>query len=128
MNALSMTSIQVLRPKILERRARLEAATGSLPPEYVNDLIAEIDAALERMDAGSYGLCESCHDTIEADRLERNPLVRFCLDHLTKEQQRAHEQDLKLATEIQSRLLPAPDIRVGNWETHYRYQPLGVVG
>ena len=128
MNALSTTSIQALRPKILERRARLEAATGSLPAEYVNDLIAEIDAALQRMDTGSYGICESCHDTIEADRLERNPLVRFCLDHLSQQEMRAHEQDLELATEIQTRLLPAKDLRAGDWETHYRYQPLGAVG
>jgi sigma-B regulation protein RsbU (phosphoserine phosphatase) len=41
---------------------------------------------------------------------------------------RAHEQDLQLATQIQATLLPARDIRTPDWETHYRYQPAGVVG
>jgi len=37
----------------------------------------------EPFDQGTFGLCETCHDTIEAERLLADPLVRFCLDHLT---------------------------------------------
>jgi len=118
----------ILRPKIIERRERLRAAARSVSADYVNELLAEIDAALEKIDNGSYGLCETCHDPIEPDRLERNPLVRFCLDHLTQKELRAHEQDLELATKIQARLLPARDMTTGVWETHYRYQPAGAVG
>ena len=55
-------------------------------------------------------------------------LVRFCLDHLTEKELRAHEQDLELATQIQVRLLPARAITTRDWETHYRYEPAGVVG
>jgi sigma-B regulation protein RsbU (phosphoserine phosphatase) len=99
-----------------------------LSAAYVNNLLAEIDTALQKIDNGSYGLCETCHDPIEADRLEGNPLVRFCLDHLTKEEMRAHEQDLELAMQIQAGLLPARDVRARNWETHYRYEPAGIVG
>jgi sigma-B regulation protein RsbU (phosphoserine phosphatase) len=66
--------------------------------------------------------------TIEADRLAQDPLIRFCLDHLNPEQRRAHEQDLELATQIQSQLLPARDIAAAGWETHYRYRPAGAVG
>jgi sigma-B regulation protein RsbU (phosphoserine phosphatase) len=33
-----------------------------------------------------------------------------------------------LATQIQVRLLPPRDITTGDWETHYRYEPAGVVG
>jgi sigma-B regulation protein RsbU (phosphoserine phosphatase) len=88
----------------------------------------EIDAALQRIDQGSYGLCETCHDPIEADRLERNPLERFCLDHLSTVELRAHEQDLELAMRIQSSLLPARNLATGDWETHYRYEPAGLVG
>ena len=128
MNAVSPSLVYELRPKIVERRARLEAAARSTSADYVNDLLAEVDATLQRIDNGSYGLCETCHDTIETDRLERNPLTRFCLDHLTGEELRAHEQDLELATRIQARLLPAKDITTRYWETHFRYQPLGVVG
>src|SRR5260370_11227851 len=110
-----------LRPQLLERRARLHAASNSIPTEYLNDLLAEIDAALQRVDAGTFGICETCHETIEADRLQVNPLVRFCLDHLSGSEMRAHQQDLDLATEIQSKLLPPCDISLQHWDTYYRY-------
>jgi sigma-B regulation protein RsbU (phosphoserine phosphatase) len=128
MNAASGSLIHEMRPKIIERRERLRVAARSVSADYVNDLLAEVDAALQRIDNGSYGLCETCHDPIEPDRLERNPLAQFCLDHLTTKELRAHEQDLELATQIQARLLPAKDLRTADWETHYRYHPAGVVG
>jgi sigma-B regulation protein RsbU (phosphoserine phosphatase) len=127
MNAVSPSLVHELRPKILERRARLQSAARAVSADYVNDLLAEIDATLQRIEDGSFGLCETCHDTIEQDRLERNPLLRFCLDHLTGAELRAHEQDLELATRIQTNLLPANDVSAGNWITHYRYQAAGVV-
>jgi sigma-B regulation protein RsbU (phosphoserine phosphatase) len=128
MDSASAALIHELRPKIIDRRARLQAAARALPADYVHDLLAAIDATLQKIDNGSYGLCETCHDPIEADRLERNPLVRFCLDHLTEAERRAHEQDLQLATQIQAGLLPAADITTAGWEAHYRYKPAGVVG
>jgi len=128
MNAASTSADHTFRPQLLERRARLQAAGNSVSAAYLNDLIAEIDAALGRIDGGSYGLCETCHDPIEADRLECNPLVRFCLDHLSQAELLAHQQDLDLATQIQSRLLPPKDIALESWDTRYRYEPVGAVG
>ena len=96
--------------------------------DYVNDLLAEIDATLQRIDNGSYGLCKTCHDPIEPDPLARNPLLRFCLDHLTEKELGAHEEDLGLATQIQTNLLPAKDITTRDWQTHYRYEPVGAGG
>ena len=128
MNAAITTPVLTFRPQLLERRARLQAAGDSVPAAYLNDLIAEIDSALRRIDNGSFGLCETCHDPIEADRLECNPLVRFCLDHLSQAERIAHQQDLDLANEIQSRLLPPRDMALDCWDTQYRYQPAGAVG
>ncbi len=116
------------RPQLLERRARLQAASTSVSAAYLNDLIAEIDSALQRIDGGSFGLCETCHDAIEADRLESNPLVRFCLDHLSHTEMLAHQQDLDLATQIQAKLLPLSDIALEGWDTQFRYVPVGAVG
>jgi hypothetical protein len=42
----------ILRPKIIERRERLRDAARSVSADYVNDLLAEIDAALEKIDNG----------------------------------------------------------------------------
>ncbi|HEY1119028.1 MAG TPA: TraR/DksA C4-type zinc finger protein [Acidimicrobiales bacterium] len=41
----------------------------------------DIEKALERMDAGSYGTCEVCGATIGPDRLEAMPSTRFCIQH-----------------------------------------------
>ena len=128
MNAAPSIAGHTFRPQLLERRTRLQAAAGSVPDDYFTSLIAEIDAALTRIDTGQFGVCESCHDSIEADRLAHNPLVRFCLDHLSQAEMRAHQQDLDLATQIQSKLLPPRDIALEHWQTQYRYQPVGAVG
>src|SRR5438552_12261681 len=120
MNPASAPAREDFRPQLLDRRARLTAATASLSAGYVNDLLAEIDAALQRVEAGTFGTCESCHDPIEADRLQVNPLVRFCLDHLSGSEMRAHQEDLDLAAEIQAKLLPPSVISFDGWETHYR--------
>jgi sigma-B regulation protein RsbU (phosphoserine phosphatase) len=123
-----MSSLHLFRPDLLERRSRLQAASASVSPEYLNGLIAEIDTALARIDTGGFGLCEVCHGPIEPDRLEQNPLVRFCLDHLTQAELRAHQQDLDLAAEIQRSLLPRKDVAADGWDAQYRYVPAGAVG
>ena len=63
--------------------------------------------ALERIDGGSYGICEECHEPIEQERLIADPLARICLEHLTGQERSALEQDLELAAQVQRGLLPA---------------------
>lgn len=41
--------------------------------------LPEIDAALARIAAGTYGACEECGGAIGRDRLRALPLVRHCL-------------------------------------------------
>jgi DnaK suppressor protein len=41
--------------------------------------LEEIDAAIERLDAGTYGTCEVCGDPIGQDRLEARPAARICI-------------------------------------------------
>lgn len=122
------TTAYTIRPQLLERRARLQAASGSVSHGYLSNLIAEVDAALQKIEVGNYGVCETCHDSIEKDRLERNPLCRFCLDHLNDSERANHQKDLDLATQIQFQLLPPRGLVLGKWETQYRYEPLGAVG
>ena len=40
--------------------------------------LSEIDAALRRLEEGSYGLCESCAEPIPWERLEVLPMSRLC--------------------------------------------------
>lgn len=45
------------------------------------DLVVEIDDALERIRAGTYGLCEADGEPIPRRRLEAMPWARFCKRH-----------------------------------------------
>ncbi len=65
MDTASASAIDTFRPQLLDRRIRLLAASDAVPAAYFSELIAEIDAALGRIDNGSYGLCETCRDPIE---------------------------------------------------------------
>lgn len=41
--------------------------------------LAEIDAALARIDEGSYGICEACGGPMGLQRLRAIPEARYCL-------------------------------------------------
>ena len=41
--------------------------------------LAEIDAAIERIDQGTYGVCELCEEAIDPDRLEVLPFASLCI-------------------------------------------------
>lgn len=56
-------------------REKDEAITTSIEQQ-----IEEIDAALERVESGTYGKCEKCGVDIDPARLEAQPMTRFCID------------------------------------------------
>lgn len=117
-----------LQSQLEERKHRLETAITLAPEDAnVDALLREVDSALDRFAAGTYGLCETCHDTIERDRLLADPLVRYCLDHLTQSERATLQSDLDLASQLQRALLPPADLSVAGWETSYHYAPLGPV-
>jgi len=125
-----MTPIEInsTRLQLIKRREKLQESIRQIkePSEFQN-LLNEVDSALEKMNNGNYGLCDICHDPIEDYRLKQDPLTRFCLDHLTSSQQRALEQDLQLAEQIQKALLPKNNLTNGGWEFRYHYEPAEIV-
>ena len=117
-----------LRTELEQRRTRLHEALHSPGADAsLSELLTAVDTALSRIDQGTFGICETCHDTIEAERLLADPLVRFCLDHLTSAEQRALESDLSMAANIQRALLPKPGVAPVGWDVRYHYQPAGMV-
>lgn len=52
--------------------------------------LSEIEAALDRMDAGTYGICEDTDEPISFRRLELEPTTRF-----TVEAQEAREREAR---------------------------------
>ncbi len=118
----------LMREQLVDRRRRLSDAMESAPEAGdFGRLLAEVDAALARLDDGTFGLCEVCHDPVEGARLLADPLVRFCLDHLNEAEQRALEQDLETAARVQRGLLPEPDLELSGWHISLHYEPAGPV-
>jgi DnaK suppressor protein len=43
--------------------------------------LAQVEAALGRIDDGSYGICQACGEEIAAGRLEARPWTPYCIRH-----------------------------------------------
>jgi sigma-B regulation protein RsbU (phosphoserine phosphatase) len=125
---MAAAEMSFLYGQLEERKRRLETVVTAAPGDAsLEALLREVDSALDRFAAGTYGLCEQCHDTVERDRLLADPLIRYCLDHLTMSERSALQRDLNLAGDLQRGLLPPIDLKVDGWETSYHYAPLGPV-
>lgn len=117
-----------IKQQLSERRERLVATNKSLPNSlHLFDLLKQVDAALERIDNGSYGICEVFKALIEEEILKGNPLITVCLGDLNSHQQKALELDLAFASQIQRNLLPQNNLRSNGWEFSYQYNPAGPV-
>jgi RNA polymerase-binding transcription factor DksA len=57
----------------------LEREFADVSIARASEAIRDIDDALARMDAGTYGLCESCSARIPLERLEAIPHARLCV-------------------------------------------------
>jgi len=56
----------------LEKRLAME--------KRISGAMIEIEHALRKLDAGTYGLCDSCGKPISPDRLEALPQASLCVD------------------------------------------------
>lgn len=61
----------------LEKRMAME--------KHLRDTLAEINRALEKYKAGSYGICDSCGNNIEPARMEALPQASLCLKCKSKQ-------------------------------------------
>jgi DnaK suppressor protein len=48
--------------------------------ENAEHVLADIDAALKRIEDGTYGTCTNCGKQIPAERLEARPYATLCID------------------------------------------------
>ena len=55
--------------------------------ENADQVLGEIDAALKRIDDGTYGTCEVCGKPIGEERLEARPWATLCIDDQRKREQ-----------------------------------------
>ncbi|GII76868.1 hypothetical protein Sru01_18500 [Sphaerisporangium rufum] len=52
------------------------------------DLVAQNERAVARIDAGTYGVCESCHQPIGKERLQAFPRATLCVSCKQREERR----------------------------------------
>ncbi len=104
-------SIQVKRQNLInwlsaapasEREVRL----GPEDEQAVQAHIRVLDSALDKIEEDALGICEVCHDNVDAELLEMDYTASVCLDHFSEEDRRQLETDLELSQVLQKALLP----------------------
>ncbi len=60
--------------QVTAERGEVDALVGSL-----RDTLNDVEDALAKIDAGTYGLCEQCSEPIGEARLEAMPAARLCM-------------------------------------------------
>jgi sigma-B regulation protein RsbU (phosphoserine phosphatase) len=123
------TSIETsIQPQLLSlKETLLQSIAESKYSSHLVKLMTEVDKALNKIENGTYGVCELCSDLIEEDYLQRDPLARICFSHFSEEQKASFEKDLELAHHIQNKLLPSRHLNCAGWEISHHYEPLGPV-
>ena len=82
LQALARTGAREIDPSAVGRLSRIEALQNQGMTENIQERerlrFDEIVRALARLEAGTYGLCESCRDPIGVERLLVFPETRVC--------------------------------------------------
>ena len=75
-----------------EESAQVEVADSTLTHlvESERAEVSEIDAALARLDSGSFGLCTECHQPIPVKRLKALPYTPFCEEDAERREAHQH--------------------------------------
>ena len=60
--------------QVTAERGEVDALLGTL-----RDTLNDVDDALAKIDAGTYGICEQCGQPIGEARLEAMPAARLCI-------------------------------------------------
>ena len=78
------------RPPELSEEAQEEAAAISLKAldKRERQELEDIILAIEKMDDGTYGTCDSCEEPIGLARINFLPSVRYCINCQTKLEER----------------------------------------
>jgi len=65
--------------EVADKLEELEENTGI--SNKLENQLTEINAALEKIEKGTYGVCEACGKPMERERLEVNPSARISIKH-----------------------------------------------
>lgn len=63
-----------------------ELEKGQSMVRRLKEQLAEVEHALEKLDDGTYGICDNCGKSIPPERLEAIPQTSLCLDCKAKQE------------------------------------------
>lgn len=110
--------INIIREGLLEKKENLEhwqvttpestkhIQLGFADESAVQTELELIDASLEKIEEGVFGICEVCHDPVDNELLQMDYTATVCLGHYTETELRQLESELELSQVIQRALLP----------------------
>jgi DnaK suppressor protein len=61
----------------------VERISSTLTARSIASSLGEVDRALEKVEAGTFGVCDVCGDRIPVERLEARPFTSRCIRHAT---------------------------------------------
>ena len=78
---IARSRLEAERTRIEEtQRAAVDLESDESVLQRTQAELEEIDAALARLDACTYGTCEQCGEPIGEGRLEAMPAARYCVE------------------------------------------------
>lgn len=112
------TQFEDIQMALQETRENLEQWVAATPRDKrqvqlglegercVEEHLHVINESLEKIEEGTFGICEVCHENMDAELLQMDYTAAVCLGHFTDEELRQLENELELSQVIQRGLLP----------------------
>jgi DnaK suppressor protein len=77
--SVSASTVEILHDELDVASQRSELLQDAVQAENAAAILAQIEHVLARLDAGLYGVCESCSGSILRARLEAFPRATLCM-------------------------------------------------
>ncbi len=109
---------QRLQKGLLEKRHNLtdwvsaapisekQIRTGAPDAQPIQSHLDVIDNTLEAIQAGTLGVCDVCHDTVDIGLLDMDYTCCVCLEHYSAQEKHQLEEELEFSQAVQRALMP----------------------
>ena len=94
----------------------------------VEDHLHVIDESLQKIEAGTLGICEICHEAVDDELLTMDYTATVCLGHFSEEELRQLESELEMSQVVQRALLPQRAPRIPGLNIAAFSRPAQIVG
>lgn len=88
-----MTTVKENFPEPADRAALESERNATLRiRDRERKLLAKIEEALERIEDGTYGICEACGEGISVERLRARPVTTLCIECKSDQEEKEKKQ------------------------------------